>query len=444
MRADLLRLLPLCSLLLVGCYETLPIDAGGDAGTDGGSFDSGGADAGRVDAGPPRIDGSPPSDAGPPDAGTDAAGRDAGTDAGPLPPGTNSIDLLLMVDNSNSMTEEQASLTAEFPRLVNILASGDFDQDGSTTGPDDFLPFDLQVGVVTSDMGTGGFTVPTCSRSNFGDDGILRTQGRTDITGCLATYPSFMRFVPGAGGDPATFARDVACVATVGTGGCGFEQPLESILKGLSPASPTSWTASGYAAPTFFRGTFGHADTSNAGFVRAGSVLAIIPVSDEEDCSARDPELFNPSSAVYGATDLNLRCFAHARAALHPVTRFVDGLMQLRATPSRLVYAPIVGIPVDLAPTAGASPDYVALISPDLALRDDRMEERIDPGNPNRLIPSCNTPGSGVAFPPIRLVQVAQQLEAAGAGVTVQSICQGSFRNGMIEIIRRAAAAAGP
>jgi len=359
------------------------------------------------------------------------------------------VDLLFMVDNSNSMTEEQASLTAEFPRLVNILVTGDFDQDGDLAGDgedgdEDFDPVnDLHVGVITSDMGTGGFTVPTCARSDFGDDGILRTQGRTDITGCMATYPSFLAYRGDGGTSPADYARDVSCVATVGTGGCGFEQQLESILKALSPSAPTAWTQDGYVAPSFFRNTFGHADTNNDGFVRENSVLAVIPVTDEEDCSARDPELFNPSSATYGATDLNLRCFAHADAALHPISRFVDGLIQLRQQAGLLIFAPIVGIPTDLVPAPGASPNYDALVSEDPAVRDDRMEERVDPAMPSRLIPSCNVPGRGQAFPPVRITRVAQRLEALGAGVTVQSICQESFRGALAEVIRQIKSALG-
>jgi len=438
-------------VLVAGCDNETPADAampdedaGSDAGTapvDAGSMnDAGGADAGSGQDAGDTMDAGDAMDAGV-DAGPPAT--DAGYDAATAP-GINELDLLFMVDNSNSMAEEQASLIAELPRLVRVLASGDFDGDGMLTGPDDFTPFDLNIGVITADMGTGGFAVPTCARSDFGDDGILRTQGRTDIVGCMATYPSFMRFRPGSGADPAVFAFDVSCVATVGTGGCGFEQQLEAILKGLSPIAPTTWTAPGYAAPTFFRSTFGHGDTTNLGFIRDGSVLTIIPVTDEDDCSARDVDLFNPSSAVYGATDLNLRCFAHADVALHPITRFVDGLLQLRTSPSRLVYAPITGIPVDLAPTGGASPNYVALISPDPRMRDMRMQERVNPSMPNELIPSCDVPGRGFARPPIRIVQVAERLEMGGAGVTVQSICQTSYRDALTEIIRRTAAAAGP
>lgn len=423
-------------VLLLGCgSRRTTSDAGPDAGpstvVDAGAFDAGPMPDSSVDAGPTL------------DAGVDGGSTpDSGVDAGTPSRGGGELDLLFMVDNSNSMVEEQLSLTAEFPRLVNVLVTGDFEGDGSTTGPNDFAPFDLNVGIITSDMGTGGYTVPTCTDSNVGDDGILRRTGRTDL-GCAATYPAFLNFRPGTGMDPAAFADEVTCVALVGTGGCGFEQPLDAVLKALSPSAATSWTAPGYAPPIFFRGTFGHGDGPNAGFVRDGSVLTIVPLTDENDCSALDPDIFNPTSPAYGGTDLNLRCFAHD-SALHPLARYVDGLAQLRATPSRLVYAPIVGIPVDLVAAPGASPDYDALVSADPALRDDRMEERVDPATGRRLLPSCDVTGRGVAFPPIRLVEVARGLEARGAQVTVQSICQSSYRSAITEIILRSAAAAAP
>ncbi|MCB9596448.1 MAG: hypothetical protein H6719_27240 [Sandaracinaceae bacterium] len=349
------------------------------------------------------------------------------------------VDLLFLVDNSFSMSQEQASLITELPRIVDILASGDFDQDGDGPGDGemndpDFEPVrSLHIGVITPDMGTGGYPVMSCREPDFGDDGTLLTRGRTDIAGCMASYPPFFTFEPASGSSPADFARDVACVATTGTDGCGFEQQLEAMLKALSPSAPTSWTADGYAPPTFFRSTYGHADLVNDGFIRPNSVLAIIPLTDEEDCSARDPALFD-ASGPYSASNPNLRCFASPEA-LHPIDRYVDGLLALRRDRSHLVYAPIVGIPEDLVPAAGESPDWDRLISDDPALRDDRMEERVDPTSGTRLVPSCNVPGRGEAYPPIRMLRVAQRLEEAGVGVTAQSICQESFQGALTRII---------
>ncbi len=330
------------------------------------------------------------------------------------------VDLLFMVDNSNSMAEEQMNLAAQFPRMVNILATGDQNGDGI----EDFPPVkSLQIGVVTSDMGTGGFIVPTCADANLGNDGILRTQGNTSIGGCQASYPRFQLFEPEnmPGGAPQ-FANDVTCVANLGTNGCGFEQQLEAILKAVTPSgSPL----------TFAMGSRGHADVMNAGFVRPDSLLAIIVVTDEDDCSALNPDVFNPQSAQFPG-DLNLRCFMYADAAVHPVQRYVDGLIDARGDEDLLIYAAITGIPERLV---GAGFDAI--------LSDPDMQEMPDPAMPTRLRPSCNRPGTGLAFPPKRIVQVAQGLEARGSNGIVQSICVDDFTNALTNIIEKIASALG-
>lgn len=362
---------------------------------------------------------------------------DAGFDAGPdVPPAIRDVDILALIDNSNSMVDEQASFAAELPRLVSVLTTGDFDQDGRTDGPDDFLPVhSLNFGVVTTDMGTGGFAIPTCASSDFGDDGVLRTSAAAPDPSCASSFPPFLAYVAEPGADRDAFGAQAACLSFMGTGGCGFEQPLEAILKALSPSSATSWTADGYAPPSFYRGTSGHGDAANVGLIRENSALGIVVLTDENDCSAADPDIFNPTSRTYTA-ELNLRCFAHP-TALHPISRFVDGLVQLRRDPSRLIFMPIIGIPVDLAPASGEAANWDALVSDDPALRDDRLEETIDPTEPNRLLPSCDVPDRGVAYPPIRILQVAEGLEGRGASVGLGSICQESLRNAFDVLIRR-------
>ena len=389
----------LACLFAVGCYQEIPLD--------------------DPDGSPPPWDAAAFPDAGPP------------MDAVFVPPPGKcvqpaGVDLLLAVDSSNSMTEEQASLAAELPALVRSLSMPP-DRDGD--GVSDWLPVtDLHVGVVNVDLGTGGHLVPTCTSSDFGDDGVLRTVGMTEIAGCMATYPTFLEFDPTVD-SPDAFAREVGCVAQVGTGGCGFEQQLESVLKALSPAAATRYTGPGYAPPTFFRGTSGHGDGANAGFVRDDSLLAIVIVSDEEDCSAADPELFNPESPRYGATDLNLRCSQHAAEALHPVERYVDGFASLRADrPDLLALGLIVGVPVDLTLDEPTDADFAAVLA------DPRMQEQLDPSMPSRLLPSCNVVGRGLAFPPRRLVSVAREL--TGHRTTVQSICQEDFSPASAAIAR--------
>ncbi len=351
------------------------------------------------------------------------------------------VDLLFMVDNSNSMAEEQASLAVELPRLVQVLASGDLDDDGSQ----DFQPVrSLHIGVITSDMGVGGgFTVSSCEVP-MGDDGRLINTARTSDAACTGSYPTIFEFQRGMG-DAMAFAQQVGCVARTGIGGCGFEQQLEAVLKASSPSQPQEWTIPNYVPPLFVNRTSGHADGANAGFIRPNSALAIIMVTDEEDCSASDVEIFNQDSTTYGGVDLNLRCSVFGRmdpSPIHPIERYIDGvdgqsgLLGLRQNPNLLIFAGIVGVPVESVPEPSAI-DYDAILAHPL------MQEMEDPTTPGRLVPSCNVPGLGTAFPPRRIVSVARGIEAAGGSATIQSICQDSFTGALDAIISKIASALG-
>lgn len=378
------RLLAMGALLLIasaGCTSSHAIDEDSDAG-------------GEV---PP--DGSPTVDAGPPP-----------TDAGPIcVPSTDRVDLLLVIDNSTGMAEEQGLLADAYGGLVEALATGDADGDGV----EDFAPVgSLQVGVVTVDMGTRGHVIPTCSNPEFGDDGLLRTEGNTSRDGCGSTYPAIQRFDASGGVDPETFADEVACVAVAGLGGCGFEQPLEAMLKAVAPST---------APLEFARGTGGHGDRENAGFVRDDSVLVVLHLTDEDDCSAADPELFDPDSARFGFS-LGERCTRHPEA-LHSVSRYVEGLLGARAaSPARLVYAAITGVPRDVA---GGDPASI--------LSDDRMTVRHEDRG---VVPSCESATTAGALPPRRIVEVAGGLAAHGAHVELQSICEGDY-DGPIDAVAR-------
>ncbi|MBZ0121967.1 MAG: hypothetical protein K8H88_33545 [Sandaracinaceae bacterium] len=322
------------------------------------------------------------------------------------------LDVLLMVDNSNSMGEEQVSLAVQLPRMARILATGDLDGDGVQDFP---ALHSLHIGSVTSDMGTAAFTVPTCANSNFGDDGVLRTAGDSRDATCGASYSPFATLGESASASEIdAFVEQVRCTAAAGVGGCGFEQQLEAVLKAVTPAS----------SPTrFFMETTGHADGANAGFVRPSSILATILVTDENDCSLAVADLVNPMSTVY-TEDLNLRCFHHPEAQ-HPVSRYVDGLRALRSDPQDVIFATITGVPVDLS-----------LSDPATILADPRMTEALDPTMPNRLVPSCDVPGRGIAFPPRRILETAQGF---GAQAVVGSICQEDFTPLMDAILTRVA-----
>lgn len=321
------------------------------------------------------------------------------------------VDVLFVVDDSNSMAQEQEALSRAIPRVVEALATGDANGDGIQEFP---AIASLRTGVVSTDMGTGGFVVPTCDRSSFGHDGVLRTRGNPARPGCDASYPSFLDF-DSASATVDEFSRSVSCVSMLGTGGCGFEQQLEAVLKALTPSDSST---------TFHEGTGGHAHGANAGFLRDEAVLLVVMLTDEDDCSALDPEVFDPASTRYSG-DLNLRCFAHPEA-VHPVERFVQGLLAAKGDAARLVFAPIVGFPVDLEGAASS-----------VILDDPRMEERPDPEMPQRLTPTCRRVDGQVAFPARRILSVADGLRREGAASVPGSICQEDFSGPVARILER-------
>ncbi len=315
-----------------------------------------------------------------------------------------SLTLLLVIDDSGSMAEEQASLAAALPRLLRSLLLG-YDEATLLSFP---ALDEIRLGVVTTDMGTG--ERGACG-SRFGADGVLETGGDRSDPECMALYPTWLSFA----GEEERFSDqprvDAAClIGALGTSGCGFEQPLEAALKALTPST---------SGITFAAGTVGHGDGQNAGFVLPDGVLAVVTLTDEDDCSTTDPALFDDPSTTYGP-NLNLRCQEHADV-LHPVERYVDGLVGLET--KGLVYASIAGLPTDLVP------DPSAPLAPqiDALLEDERMLERVDPEDATRLLPSCDTEGRGLAFPPRRIAELTARLGERGAKVVLGSICQPSY-----------------
>lgn len=243
------------------------------------------------------------------------------------------IDILFVIDNSNSMKQEQASLAANFPKFTGVL-------DNIEGG----LP-NVHIGVVSSDMGSLNTNFNGCA--GLGDNGALRKAG-----GACGINGQFIRNVENeAGGritnhgDPSTLSTVFSCAAELGTGGCGFEQHLESMRAALTN------------------------NTVNAGFLRPNAKLAVIFVADEDDCSVKDPGFWGPNSEALGfpdsfrCTEFGIECegpsdprtsgprtncapiersqFMYDRAQIQ--SRYVDFLKGLKSDPLDVIVAGIIG-----------------------------------------------------------------------------------------------------
>lgn len=213
------------------------------------------------------------------------------------------LDILFVIDNSNSMAEEQTSLVQNFPKFVRVLSN----IEGG-------LP-NIHIGVVSSNM--GALNVPGVERcAGLGHNGAL-LKGSTGDQSC-GIAGKFIKSIedtnnPGARitnlGDSseATLATAFSCAATLGTGGCGFEQHLESMRTALT-------------------------NPANAGFLRPTAKLAVVIVADEDDCSAKDAGFWGPASEALGPTG-NFRCFEFGTEC--------DGPADVRAPGTRNNCAPI-------------------------------------------------------------------------------------------------------
>ena len=383
------------------------------------------------------------------------------------------LDLFILIDDSPSMKDEQAKLAEQVPRLVPLLLTGGDDTDGVRRRLVTFPTVEsLHVAVITPDLGHS--TVPpheftagvdfeptsACTRNGVnGKAGAMQVTGYEGDprTQCVAQTPPldtpYLNF-PEDNFTDAEFVDDVTCVTGQGAPpddwGCGFEQQLEAILA--SDASRNS---------------------GNAGFSRDGALLAVIMITDEDDCSTIDPRVFDTEArdsrppdlrgpfTTEGLLQFNLRCSEHSDK-LQQIKRYVDGIADLKSDPSQVVFGAITGIPEDPALNrAEFNTDedrYQAIL--DHADMLEIPDPNPDP-TPICAEPQLNTPNQQLrpactatievegtqcrsrAFPGRRIVETMKGLAGSntGVGTVVESICADDYAPALNAIVDRIAAA---
>lgn len=324
---------------------------------------------------------------------------------------TAQLDILLMIDNSLAMADKQTLLAEALPVLFTRLtrpnclnAAGDVvgsaNQQGVCgSGTPEFSPVtDIHVGIVTSSLGAHGGQI--CVDPAANDKGQLLLKVRTDPTypvttwnnsGFLAWDPDGSHNAPPGESDPSTFSKGlVNMVLSAGQSGCGYEASLESWYRFLvDPEPPESIPQvndpGGTTTPVIPPPAENPILLQRAAFLRPDSALAIVMLSDENDCSILDqgqgwligvqnlgggafrmprataaceanpndpcctscassltasgcpapastPECAGGGNLTAQQDNLNLRCWDQKRRfgfdMLYPVQRYVDGLTQ--------------------------------------------------------------------------------------------------------------------
>ena len=330
----------------------------------------------------------------------------------------NKLDLLMMIDNSISMADKQELLADAMQHLVErLVLPRCLGTDGEPTGQQasaaglcpagslpEFFPFaDIHAAVITSSLGAHGATERGDVCISVEDDDHARLLGSIrpglpnwNNKGFLAWDPDQSLTPPGMN-VAAEFAAGLSeTVEAAGDLGCGYEAPLEAWYRFLvypePPAAVVLDPVTNRSAP---QGISAEVLAERAAFLRSDSVLAIVMLSDENDCSILDdgygwlvarsnkmfrstsqclsnpndaccqscgeavakqgcPAIQNDSECAKGKTfgvgedDLNLRCFEQKRRfgfdLLHPVERYITGLTALevpRRSDDALVPNPI-------------------------------------------------------------------------------------------------------
>ena len=424
-------------------------------------------------------------------------GGRSGLYGGPVPRAENNaidtLDLLVVVDNSSTMPENQSNLVAQLRPMIEALKNPpDTNMDGR---PDHAPVRDIHVGVVSTDLGTPGATVPGCANSDLGDDGLLnpirngqalaRHQPWTRAPmgfrpdDCMRPdqFPSFISFSSGHT-NVMQFAHDFHCNAALYVGGCGLEQPLEAA----------------YRAVVWHRADDrpGNMDP-NSGFLRENALLAILVLTDEEDGSVRDCrfaepgvpcneaiDVFQMGSTRWGAPNLNMRFYMYQpgrdQDPTWPLERYVDprnparGYLSVKpGHPERVLFAAIAGVPLAL-PTrmagGAAVTDWDALLgTPDAMDRENfatrnamsaidttstegpisMRQANLDANCPDRVVPACRREGTTIdparpacnpteqyfAWPGRRIAEIARRFDES-------PLCDGApCRNGIVSSICR-------
>jgi hypothetical protein len=305
----------------------------------------------------------------------------------------NKLDVLFVIDNSPSTADKQTLFAANFPNLVTAL-------DSFPAGRPD-----LHMAVVSStvDIGVQGFG-PGCPSPAPQDDGLLQNNPR--VAGCTPPTGRFISDEKNANGTrttnySGTLQDTFSCIAQLGATGCGFEAQLEGMKRALDGSRP-----------------------ENAGFLRPDADLAIVILTDEDDCSVADKTLFEltgvgpgdfrcqpleaydcdtPISATMPGTYTN--CKPRRLGYLHDPQSYVQFLATIK-DPSQTAIGLIAGDPTSTIVTGAISTPFTQTLA---------------------LEPSCQATINGstaLGRPGIRL---ADFLSSYGDRGVFESVCQSDY-----------------
>ncbi len=382
----------------------------------------------------------------------------------PVPLDVNKkVDVLLVIDNSGSMGEEQANLAANFGPFIEQLEKAGAD---------------YRIGITTTDLGgkdcSGGaggqLQLSSCldrpdsfvfGNSNQFDiaceancqyDGaaltirptVIEPDGDAEARPWIESYTGVNNLPDGVDTLGA-----FQCFAPQGISGCGWESPLEAMARGLDNMQ--------------------NPERPEYGFLRPDALLAVLIVTDEVDCSltpGMDAALFESdtflaegsnvltSAACWNAGvacsgdspfedcwDVNLgedgqQTEDPSEMVLRPVSRYVElleGVAASKLAGREVLVSLIAGVPQGYSSGAAeiiyANADETSFAEPD------NFQTMFGIGA------GCQTEVDGViqsAVPPVRLESVAEAFVGSGlvqGARNIYSVCEDDYTPAILDIV---------
>jgi hypothetical protein len=322
---------------------------------------------------------------------------------------TRKVDMLFVMKDGGSTRLMEDNLLRNFPTFTTRL----MDPSG--------LP-DLHIAVVTSDLGAGDGSIAGCDATG-GNKGIFQYAARGSCTATgLSPGATFISDDGTNRNYDGNLADVFACIAAVGSSGCGFEHELGAITRALG--------ADGQPVPG-----------ENVGFLREDAFLFVLVLSDEDDCSAP------PGSGLFDTGSNNLasplgpvssyRCaeFGHLCNSVKPPRLAPTGSASDRVTLDGCVSAESAGMLTPVATIVSQLralkpfPDQQIVVAaiagpPTPYTVEWRPPAKSDTGPWPTNTPSCTGADGSFGFPAVR---IAQWTKAFGARGMIFPVCSDSF-----------------
>jgi hypothetical protein len=318
--------------------------------------------------------------------------------------GSQEVDILFMVDNSPSMAPLQAKLNAGFPAFISALQAL----------PDG--PPDMHIAVISSDTGPGKYDLADRGCPFAGDRGAFQFQARGNCTASpLLRGQTFLQVVNGVPTYTGDIADAFACIAALGDQGCGFEGQLKSVRWALDPVKTPP---------------------ENRGFLRPEARLAVVLVTNEDDCSLPDDsDLADPTQTMMSSPlgpFWSFRCneFGHLcniNGKLVPPPRGPADNLQCVSNETASGKLTRVGDEVAFLKSLKADPSQIlvsAITGPATPYGIEMIENPSDPEFHPSVKHSCALNSGEYADPAVR---IAQWVSAFGANGLLLPICADSM-----------------